>query len=143
MRSFLEAHERGFEQIGGHTREYLYDRSRTVCYSTEGGRVRWNPTFKAFAEYWGFEPRLCPAYWARTKGKVKSGVKYVKRNFLPGRAFIDQLEFDEQLAEWNATIADVREHGTTHEQPVGRFLPHPDVEARDLAVYDALAEVGQ
>ncbi len=56
---FLEAHERAFEHFGGHTREHLYDRPRTVCRPTEGGRVIWNPTFKAFAEYWGFEPRLC------------------------------------------------------------------------------------
>ena len=39
----------------------------------------------------------------------------------PRRAFIDQLDFDEQLAEWNATIADLREHGTTHERPIDRF----------------------
>ena len=70
-----------------------------MCHPTESGRVRWNLTFKAFAEYWGFEPRLCRAYRARTKGKVESAVKYVKRNFLPGRAFIDQLDFDEQLAQ--------------------------------------------
>ena len=121
LSQFLEAHERAFEHFGGHTREHLYDRPRTVCSPTEGGRVKWNATFKAFAEYWGFEPRLCRAYRARTKGKVESGVKYVKRNFLPGRTFIDQLDFDEQLAEWNATIADVRDHGTTHERPIERF----------------------
>jgi transposase len=79
---FLEAHERAFEHFGGHTREHLYDRPRTVCRPTEGGRVIWNPTFKAFAEYWGFEPRLCQPYRAQTKGKVESGVKYVKRNFI-------------------------------------------------------------
>ena len=30
----------------------------------------WNRTFKAFADYWGFEPRLCRAYRAQTKGEV-------------------------------------------------------------------------
>ena len=68
----------------------------------------WNRTFKAFADYWSFEPRLCQPYRAQTKGKVESGVKYVKGNFLPGRSFVDQLDFDEQLAEWNATVADTR-----------------------------------
>ena len=58
---------------------------------------------------------------AFSKGKVESGVRYVKGNFLPGREFIDQLDFDEQLAEWTVTIADVRVHGTTHERPVDRF----------------------
>jgi transposase len=46
---FLDAHERAFEYFGGHTREHLYDRPRTVCSGTSGGRILWNPTFKAAA----------------------------------------------------------------------------------------------
>lgn len=66
----LDAHERAFEYFGAHTREHLYDRPRTICQPSEG-RILWNPTFRAFAEYWGFEPRLCQAYRAQTKGKVE------------------------------------------------------------------------
>jgi transposase len=121
LSQFLEAHERGFEHFGGLTREHLYDRPRTVCRPGEDGKRVWNPTFKSFADYWGFEPRVCRAYRAQTKGKVESGVKYVKRNFLPGRRFVDIVDFQGQLDEWNATIADRRVHGTTHEQPIVRF----------------------
>jgi len=124
---FLEAHERAFEHFGGHTREHLYDRPRTICAPGEGGKVAWNSTFRAFADYWGFEPRLCAPYRAQTKGKVESGVKYVKRNFLPGRRFIDQVDFDAQLTEWMATVADVRVHGTTHEKPMDRFTRERDL----------------
>lgn len=118
---FLDAHERAFEYFGGHTHEHLYDRARTVCYPNGEGRVVWNPTFKAFADYWGFEPRLCRPYRAQTKGKVESGVKYLKRNFLRGRVFIDIEDLQAQLDEWNGTIADQRVHGTTHERPIDRF----------------------
>ena len=118
---FLEAHERAFAYFGGHTREHLYDRPRTVCAPTGERRIAWNPTFKAFAEYWGFEPRLCQPYRAQTKGKVESGVKYFKRNFLPGRVFVDDRDLDEQLAQWMAEVADLRIHGTTHERPRDRF----------------------
>lgn len=118
---FLEAHERAFAYFGGHTREHLYDRPRTVCAPTGERRIAWNPTFKAFAEYWGFEPRLCQPYRAQTKGKVESGVKYFKRNFLPGRTFVDDRDLDEQLAQWMAEVADLRIHGTTHERPRDRF----------------------
>lgn len=83
--------------------------------------MRWNTTFKSFADYWGFEPRLCRAYRAQTKGKVESGVKYLKHNFLPGRTFVDELDLNEQLQRWAAEIADQRIHGTTHEQPMVRF----------------------
>src|SRR5215470_11100569 len=118
---FLEAHERAFEYFGGHTREHLYDRARTVCQGMAEGRILWNATFRTFADYWGFEPRLCRPYRAQTKGKVESGVKYFRRNFLPGRSFIDQDDFQEQLDEWTTTIADIRIHGTTHERPIDRF----------------------
>jgi hypothetical protein len=121
MTQFLEAHERAFAHFGGHTREHLYDRPRTVCYRDDTGRRIWNPTFKAFADYWGVEPRVCRPYRAQTKGKVESGVKYVKRNFLPGRTFVDLVDFQTQLDEWTATIADRRVHGTTHEVPLARF----------------------
>jgi len=121
MAQFLEAHERAFAHLGGHTREHLYDRPRTVCYPDDTGRRVWNPTFKAFADYWGFEPRVCRPYRAQTKGKVESGVKYLKRNFLPGRTFVDLVDFQAQLDEWTTTIADRRVHGTTHEVPLVRF----------------------
>ena len=121
MAQFLEAHERAFAHFGGHTREHLYDRPRTVCYRDDTGRRIWNPTFKAFADYWGVEPRVCRPYRPQTKGKVESGVKYVKRNFLPGRTFVDLVDFQAQLDEWTATIADRRVQGTTHEVPLVRY----------------------
>lgn len=118
---FLDAHERAFEHFGGHTREHLYDRPRTICRPDGEGGVIWNSTFRSFAGYWGFEPRLCRAYRARTKGKVESGVKYVKRNFLVGRSFVDLDDVRDQWAEWNAAVSDVRVHGTTHQRPIDRF----------------------
>jgi len=109
------------EHFGGVCREHLYDRMRTVADTRPGGSWRWNATFSAFAAHWGFEPRVCRPYRARTKGKVESGVKYVKGNFLPGRRFVDIVDLQAQLDEWNATIADARVHGTTHEVPMARW----------------------
>jgi transposase len=121
LSQFLDAHERAFDYFGGHTREHLYDRPRTVCAPAGAGRVVWNVTFKQFADYWGFEPHLCRAYRAQTKGNVESGVKYFKRGFLPGRAFRDEVDLREQLGQWQTEVADVRIHGTTHERPGERF----------------------
>jgi hypothetical protein len=94
---------------------------RTVFQGTQEGKPRWNPRFEAFAAHWGFQPRVCRAYRAQTKGKVESGVKYVKINFLPGRQFRDLEDFNDQLRTWLAEISDVRIHGTTHERPIERF----------------------
>lgn len=120
--SLLSAHERAFAHFGGRCAEILYDRMRTVVIGSVEGKPRWNATFEAFARrHWGFEPRLCQPYRAQTKGKVESGVKYVKRNFVPGRRFRDLEDFNEQLHAWLLQIADVRVHGTTHERPIDRF----------------------
>lgn len=47
-------------------------------------------------------------------------MKFVKGNFLPGRIFVDIVDFQEQLNAWNTDIADIRIHGTTHERPIDR-----------------------
>ena len=122
----LAAHERAFAHFGGRCEFLLYDRMRTVVLSGERDesgqrRVRLNATFDAFARHWGFTPRLCQPYRAQTKGKVESGVKYVKRNFVPGRSFADLDDFNRQLAAWQAEVADLRLHGTTHQRPIDRF----------------------
>ena len=67
LAQFLDAHELAFEHFGGVTAEILYDRPRTVCARDADGKLAWNTTFKAFADHWGFEPRVCRAYRPQTK----------------------------------------------------------------------------
>jgi transposase len=77
--TLLRLHEEAFRQLGGMPHEILYDRVKTVVDGTdERGETRWNRTFRDFAAYWGFTPRACKPYRAQTKGKVESGVKYVR-----------------------------------------------------------------
>jgi transposase len=124
MPDLLAAHEAAFAYFGGRCEQLLYDRMRTVVLGMgrdAAGKARLNSTFAAFATHWGFTVRLCQPYRAQTKGKVESGVKYVKRNFVPGRAFRDLEDFNAQLLAWQREIADLRVHGTTHEQPIVRF----------------------
>ena len=121
MPDLLAAHEAAFAHFGGRCEFLLYDRMRTVVLGTAKGKPKLNSTFASFASYWGFTPRLCQPYRAQTKGKVESGVKYVKRNFVPGRSFHDLDDFNAQLARWQLGVADLRLHGTTHQRPIDRF----------------------
>ena len=132
MGSLLAAHEHAFAHFGGRPAELLYDRMRTVTMKPAAEKAKWNPTFESFFRHWGFEPRLCRPYRAQTKGKVESGVKYVKRNFFPGRVFIDLADFNDQLSAWLAEVADVRVHGTTHERPIDRFAREAGALVRTL-----------
>lgn len=123
--TLLRMHEEAFRQLGGVPEEILYDRMKTVWTDIdERGEVVWNPLFLDFARYWGFTPRLCPAYRAQTKGKVESGVKYVRRNFLCGLLGKEPAGLEDlnaQMKVWVWTVANERVHGTTHEQPVARW----------------------
>lgn len=130
--SLLAAHEHAFAHFGGRPAELLYDRMRTVTIKPEAEKAKWNPTFESFFRHWGFEPRLCRAYRAQTKGKVECGVKYVKRNFIPGRVFTDLADFNDQLVAWLAEVADLRVHGTTHEPPIERFAREAGALVRTL-----------
>ena len=118
--TLLAMHEAAFAHFGGIPEEILYDNMKTVVLQTltegvdERGEIRWNPTFRDFARYWGFNPRLCRPYRPKTKGKVESGVKYVKYNFLCGRSAVDLEDLRKQLAAWVAEVANKRKHGTTH-----------------------------
>ena len=119
--TLLDGHERALRHFGGVPLTCLYDNPRTITLGRSAGQVLWHPRFEDFARYYGFTPRACQPYRARTKGKVESGVKYVKRNALAGRRFHHWAALEAWLAEWAATVADVRAHGTTHERPIDRF----------------------
>src|SRR3954470_22100043 len=67
----------------------------------------------------------------RSKGKVESGVKYVKRNALAGRTFASFAALEAHLVAWMME-ADGRVHGTTHEQPIDRFARDEEVVLRPL-----------
>lgn len=123
--TLLRMHEEAFRQLGGVPQEILYDRMRTVWQGNdERGEIVWHAVFLDFAKYWGFRPRLCRPYRAQTKGKVESGVKYVRRNFLcglQGREPSGLTDLNGQLRAWVWNVANQRIHGTTHEKVITRW----------------------
>ena len=125
LSTLLRMHEAAFYEWGVVPDEILYDRMKTVWTGVdERGEIVWNAIFLDFARYWGFTPRLCRPYRAQTKGKVESGVKYVRRNFLCGllgREPANLPDLNVQLRWWIAEVANQRVHGTTHEQVMARW----------------------
>jgi hypothetical protein len=120
----LACHQHAFDWFGGLTEEILYDNPKTVVLKRDwAGRViEWHPQFWDFAQYYGFTPRLCRPYRAQTKGKVESGIKYVKRSFMIGRQFASWDSLNPLAQEWVLTVADQRLHGTIFRKPAEAFL---------------------
>lgn len=119
--NLLDGHLRAFEWFGGYPHELLYDNARTMVVDRQQEVIRLHPGFADFVEHHGFEARFCRPYRPRTKGKVESGVKYLKRNFLVGRRFRDLEHLNAELERWLQETADRRIHGTTHVAPITPF----------------------
>ena len=116
--AFIQCHANAFEYLGGVPRRCLYDNAKVVTLGrNEDGRVEWNLRMLDFAQRVGFEIRLCQPYRAQTKGKVESGVKYVRRNMWPSISFTDDADLNRQSLEWCDAVSNARVHGTTYRIP--------------------------
>jgi len=74
MQTVLRCHMAAFEAIGGVPKEILYDRMKTAVIGEGGGSIVYNRALIDFARHYGFQPKACRPYRAKTKGKVVSGV---------------------------------------------------------------------
>ena len=122
-----------FMHFGGVVLTVLGDNARALVRGRDRatGTVTFHPGYLAFCRDWDVQPRACAPYRARTKGKVESGVKFVKRNALAGRTFASFAALEQHLAQW-MDEADQRVHGTTHERPCDRFVRDEQAALRPL-----------
>jgi transposase len=120
---WLRCHLHALHYFNGVPLEVLHDNLKTAVLSrTADGKTHWHPRYLDFAHYYGFRPRACQPYRAQTKGKVESGVKYLRRNFWPGTVYRDLADLNRQAQQWLETVANVRVHGTTREVPFERLV---------------------
>jgi len=148
--TFIACHIHSFEYIGGVPATVKIDNLKAGVVTPNFYEPIIQEQYAGFLEYYGSAPITSRPYRPQDKGKVESGIKYMKNNFLPRihhRNF-DQLAKD--LASWNDNICNVRVHGTTRKVPLEVFtqvegktlLPLPpqryehfEMEHRKVAVY--------
>jgi transposase len=116
---FLQCHLNAFKYFNGVPRTILYDNLKSVVISRYVNHIQFNQKFMEFAGYYLFTPKACNVRRANEKGKVESGVGYVKKNFLAGRDFRDFADLEVQSGSW-LVYANQRTHGTTGEVPEER-----------------------
>ena len=120
--TWLGCHRRAFEWFNGVPGRLTIDNPKCAitraCYhDPEVQRA-----YAECAEGYGFKIEPCPVRDPNKKGRVESAVKYVKRSFVPLREFRDLADANAQLRAWLLGPAGNRVHGTTHEQPLTRFV---------------------
>ena len=110
-------HDAAFRYFGGMPQECVYDQTKLVVIHEVFRELELNQRFHQYATAAGFYIRACEGYDPESKGKVESGVKYVKQNGLYGESFADWKSLETYMADWLDTIANKRVHGTTGQQP--------------------------
>jgi transposase len=124
MEHFLACHHNALEFFGGTPGVVLIDNLKTgVLRHPAGERAVFNPRYLDFAAHYGFEARACNVRKPNEKGRVENGVGYVKKNFLAGLDLPNSISAANTAARhWLDTIANVRDHRETRQQPAALFL---------------------
>ncbi len=99
----------------------VFDNMKTVTSGRDSsGQPVWTPALLQLAGEFGFHPQACDPGAPNQKGSVESLVKWVKGNFLAGRAFINDPDLADQAGEWQ-TMANTRPSSATGEPPAARL----------------------
>jgi transposase len=100
--------------LGGVPAEILYDRMKTaVSGPAEEGGIAFNGKLLDMAAHYGFVPRACKPYRAKTKGKVERPFGYIRQDFFLAGRFGNLDDLNAQLQRWLADVANGRLHATT------------------------------
>ena len=114
---------RSLEHFGGTVEEVLVDNQKSaVLEHPVRGQVRFNEHFLDLSHHYGFTPRACRPYRARTKGKCERMVGYIKHHFFQRyREFESWTHLNQLVEQWLQEEADQRMHGTVKEVVAERF----------------------
>ena len=117
VETFIECHINAFNYFNGVPETVRIDNLKAAILEANFYQPVYQRLYKDFADYYGFKPIPCRVYHPNDKGKVESGIKYVKNNFFLGRSFKNSNEVDNQLRNWQEKVCNSRVHGTTRKVP--------------------------
>lgn len=121
MEHFLACHQHAFEAFNGVPENIMVDNLKSAVLKRVMGEPLFNPRYVDFARHYGFTIKPCNVRKGNEKGRVESGVGYVKKNFLNGLDIADFSHLNPAINTWLESIANVRIHGETHKRPIDLF----------------------
>jgi transposase len=114
LATVLRCHAAAFEALGGAPREILYDRMKTAVLGERNhDDIIYNRALIDLARHYGFYPKACRPYRAKTKGKVERPFRYVREDFFLAGHFRNLADLNERLRRWLDGVANCRLHATT------------------------------
>jgi transposase len=119
--TWLALHVEAFAELGAVPRTIVPDNLKAAviraAFSARDSTATLHRSYVDLARHYGFVVDPTPPRSPEKKGRVESGVKYVKRNFFKARNGQNVDDVRRELQRWSDTIANERIHGTTGQKP--------------------------
>ena len=119
--TWIGLHRRAFAWFGGAPQRIVPDNLKAAVLEAALYDPVLGEPYRRMAQHYGLLVSPTRPRTPEHKGKVESGVHFVKRSFLAGQEFGDIREANRRLKEWVTERAGTRDHGTTHRPPLALF----------------------
>jgi hypothetical protein len=131
---FIRCLEDAFAHFGGVPKTLVLDNLKAGVLQPDWFDPDLNPKLRSFAAHYGLAVLPTRPRTPRHKGKIESGIGYVKKNALKGQVFHSLEEENRHLLDWETTVADQRIHGTIRQQVAKVFAEMERAALRPLPV---------
>jgi len=122
MEHWLSCHQNAFRFFGGIPQKIMIDNLKSAVLKRAVGQDPvFNPRYLDFAKHYGFSIVPCGVAKGNEKGRVESGVGYIKKNLLAGLQLSSLEALQTTGRIWLKDIANQRIHGATRKQPTELF----------------------
>lgn len=121
VETWLMCHQEAFEWFGGVVNKVIIDNAKCAITKACYYEPEVQRSYEEFASTFGFVISACPPRDPQKKGRVESGVKYIKQNFLSLSDFNSLQSANRCLKTWILETAGKRLHGSTFKKPLDEF----------------------
>jgi transposase len=121
-RTAIGAHEEAFKFFMGKPKEVVYDQDRLFLVDENLGDLLLAQEFKNYVSEQSFGLHFCRKSDPQSKGKVENVVKFVKNNFLYGRAYYDIDILQGQVLGWLDRTGNGMAHTTIRKVPSQEWI---------------------
>ena len=110
-----------FHFFGGVTKEIVIDQDSIIVTNENLGDIIYTYTFEQFKQQHKLNIHVCRKADPESKGKVENVVKYIKRNFLPHRSYMEMDHLNAAFGAWLNRTGNAKVHGITKKVPAKVF----------------------
>lgn len=134
QREWLMCHTSAFDFFSGVPKRIVPDNLKTGIIKADLYDPKFNQGYEELAHHYGIIIDPARSGKPRDKARVERVIPYIRDSFWSGRDFTSLEGMNKQALEWCLKVAGLRQHGTTHQQPLTLFHLAEEKELKPLPV---------